>query len=65
MKFGRKAHPEQSHVFGNHMDIDITELLEKAADAGYTEEQAITAILNVAKYQAYLHGRQRKHGPYL
>ena len=27
-----------------------------AADAGYTEEEAIVAILNVAKYQSYVHG---------
>jgi hypothetical protein len=60
MKLARKAqdNPDGTLERQEHMDIDITELLAKAADAGYTEEEAITAILNVAKYQSYVHGRQ-------
>jgi hypothetical protein len=58
MKLARKAmdDPDRGLELEEHMDIDITELLAKAADAGYTEEEAITAILNVAKYQSYVHG---------
>ncbi|RYG69284.1 hypothetical protein EON80_10070 [bacterium] len=60
MKLARKAHdnPDRVPKLEEHMDIDITELLAKAQDAGYSEEEAITAILNVAKYQSYLHGWQ-------
>jgi hypothetical protein len=60
MKPARKAkdNPDRVLELEEHMDIDITELLAKAADAGYTEEEAIIAILNVAKYQSYVHGWQ-------
>ena len=58
MKLARRAYdnPDRALELEEHMDIDITELLQQAADAGYTEEEAIAAILNVAKYQSYLHG---------
>jgi altronate dehydratase len=64
MKLARKAvdNPDRALELEEHIDIDITELLEKATDAGYTEEEAITAILNVAKYQSYLHGWPAKPG---
>jgi altronate dehydratase len=52
-----ESNPDRALELEEHMDIDITELLAKAADAGYSEEEAITAILNVAKYQSYVHGR--------
>lgn len=58
MKLALKANndPDRGLELEEHMDIDITELLARAADAGYTEEEAIVAILNVAKYQSYIHG---------
>lgn len=64
MKLTRKTmdNPDGALELDEHMDIDTTELLAKAADAGYTEEQAISAILNVAKYQSYLHGWQSAPG---
>lgn len=60
MKLARKSlsNPDRELELEEHMDIDIAELLAKAADAGYTEEEAIVAILNVAKYQSYVHGWQ-------
>ncbi|MBX9459525.1 MAG: hypothetical protein KL863_27785 [Rhizobium sp.] len=60
MKLARRAYSDSGKALEleEHMDVDITELLAKAADAGYTEEEAIVAILNVAKYQSYLHGWQ-------
>ena len=57
-----QGHPDRGLDLEEHMDIDITELLAKAADAGYTEEEAIVAILNVAKYQSYIHGWHPKPG---
>lgn len=64
MKLARKKvdNPDRALELEEHMDIDITELLAKAQDAGYTEDEAITAILNVAKYQSYLHGWQPASG---
>jgi hypothetical protein len=64
MKLARKAadNPDRALELEEHIDIDITELLAKAADAGYTEEEAITPILNVAKYQSYIHGWQPEPG---
>jgi hypothetical protein len=58
MKLARMPtdNPDRALELEKHMDIDITELLAKAADAGYSEEDAIIAILNVAKYQSYVHG---------
>lgn len=64
MKLARKDadNPDRGLELEEHMDIDIAELLAKAADAGYSEEEAITAILNVAKYQSYMHGWQPAPG---
>lgn len=64
MKLARKSINDSDRPLEleEHVDIDITELLEKAAGAGYTEEEAITAILNVAKYQSYIYGWQPEPG---
>ena len=35
-----------------HVDIDVVDMLERAGHAGYSDEDAIAAILTAAKVQA-------------
>lgn len=59
MKLARRAlnDPDRKLELEAALDDRVSELLAEANDAGYSTDEAITALLTVTKHQAFIAGK--------